>query len=135
MNYNKVIIGGRLTAAPELKTTQSGKGVTSFTVAVNRNTKDKKADFFNCTAWEQTAKFIADYFGKGSAIMVEGQLENREWQDKNGSKRISTDIRVERAFFTESKSASQTAENGSRGAEATPSDNYEDVTESDDLPF
>ena len=78
-NFNKVIIGGRLTADPELKTTPSGISVTSFTIAVNRrfggrNGEDSVADFISVTAWRQTAEFITRYFRKASSICVTAQL-------------------------------------------------------------
>ena len=72
LNFNKIILGGRLTAAPELKQTQSGIPVCSFSIAVNRRAKageEQKADFFNVTAWRQTAEFVSKYFSKGSSIL------------------------------------------------------------------
>jgi single-strand DNA-binding protein len=105
-NFNKVIIGGRLTADPTLKTTQNGTSVTSFSVAVNRRGKsgeDSQADFFNCTAWRGTAEFIANYFKKASSICIVGTLQNRSWKDNDGNKRYVTEIVVDEATFVDSK--------------------------------
>ena len=113
-NFNKVILGGRLTADPELKTTPSGISVTSFTVAVNRNYRSKsgeepQADFLNVTAWRQTAEFITRYFRKASSICVVGSIQTRSWTDQNGQKRFATDIVADEAFFVDAKSESPLA--------------------------
>ena len=101
---NRVILMGRLTAIPELKTTQSGNSVTSFSVAVDRNYvkqgEERKADFINCVAWRNTAEFICRYFGKGSMIAVEGQLQTRTYQAKDGSNRYVTEVMVDNVSFT-----------------------------------
>lgn len=91
-NFNKVILGGRLTADPELKTTPSGIMVTTFNIAVNRRGgKDKtEADFFTITAWRKTAEFITKFFRKGSSICVCGVLENRSWTSRASSSTNST---------------------------------------------
>lgn len=108
-NLNKVIIGGRLTDTPVLKTTPSGISVTSFTVAVNRrfggkNGEEAQADFFNVTAWRQTAEFITRYFRKASSICVVGSLQTRTWMDQNGQKRFATEIVADEAYFVDAKS-------------------------------
>ena len=104
-NFNKVIIGGRLTGDPELKTTPNGVSVTSFTVAVNRKGKDgeQAADFINVTAWINTAEFITRYFKKASSICVVGSLQTRKWKDKDGNNRSSTDVVAEEAYFVDAK--------------------------------
>lgn len=109
-NLNKVIIGGRLTSDVELKTTQGGISVCSFSVAVNRRVgKDKPAevDFINCTAWRATAEFIHRFFGKGSSICVVGSIQTRSWDDQNGQKRYATEVVVDEAMFVDSKSEAQ----------------------------
>lgn len=113
-NFNKVILGGRLTADPELKTTPSGISVTSFTVAVNRRYGGKageeaQADFFNVTAWRQTAEFITRYFRKASSICVVGTLQTRSWTDQQGQKRFATEIVADEAYFVDAKSESPIA--------------------------
>ena len=111
-NFNKVIIGGRVCADVELKTTPSGVSVASFTVAVNRKGKsgeEVKADFINCTAWRGTAEFISKYFSKGSSICLVGSLQTRSWTDNDGNKRYATDVVVEEANFVDSKSDGSSA--------------------------
>ncbi len=120
-NFNKVIIGGRLTADPELKTTSTGVSVTSFSVAVNRsyrakNAEDTQADFFNVTAWRQTAEFVTRYFHKASSICLVGTLQNRSWIDNNNVKQYRTEIIADEVFFVDSKN-----ENPGAGQQSAPS--------------
>ena len=159
-NFNKVILGGRLTADPELKTTPSGIPVTSFTVAVNRSYRGKgenepQADFFNVTAWRQTAEFITRYFRKASSICITGSLQTRSWTDQNGQKRFVTEIVAEEAYFVDAKNESpmavqQAAGNsgstyvpegyGSFGAQGGAYQNqtapkFEEISDDEELPF
>ena len=134
-NFNKVIIGGRLTAEPELKTTRSGISVVSFSVAVNRKTKpgeEQKTDFFNITAWRQTAEFVSRYFHKGSSICIVGTLQNSSWTDQKGEKHYRTDIVADEVMFVDSKSDNQAAFTPVPGA-IVP--NFEEVPADGDLPF
>lgn len=106
-NFNKAILGGRLTADPELKTTPTGIPVTTFTIAVNRrfggkNGKESQADFFNVTAWRQTAEFVCKFFRKASSICVVGSLQTRTWE-KDGVKRYATEIVADEAYFVDAK--------------------------------
>jgi single-strand DNA-binding protein len=129
-NFNKVIIGGRLTADVELKQTTSGLSVCAFSVAVNRKGKDAQTDFIDVVAWRQTAEFICKYFRKGSSICVVGSLQKREWTDKNGNKRYATEVIAEEASFVDSKNDSASSE--------TPNivePHFETLGENDDLPF
>jgi single-strand DNA-binding protein len=106
-NFNKVILGGRLTADPELKTTPSGVSVTSFSIAVNkppRNGEQQDPFFINCTAWRQTAEFITRYFRRASSICVVGSLSENRWTDKNGIARKENFVLVDEAFFVDAKS-------------------------------
>lgn len=99
---NKVILMGRLTKDTELKMTPSGVEVVSFTVAVDRKHApqgEKKADFINCVAWRNAAKFIHTHFNKGKMINVCGNLQTREWEDSNGQRRYATEVIVEEANF------------------------------------
>ena len=105
---NHITIMGRLTRDPELRRTGSGTAVASFRVAVDRDYAPKdggerKADFIDCVAWSQTGEFISKYFAKGRMIVVDGRLEIRDWTDKDGNKRTSAEIRVENAYFGDSK--------------------------------
>lgn len=104
MALNKAIILGRITHDLEVRQTPSGTAVLQFTVAVDRNySKDggeKQTDFINCVAWRQTAEFIGRYFGKGRMIAVDGRLQTRTYEDKNGTKHYITELIVENANFT-----------------------------------
>ena len=109
MAFNKVILMGRLTADPELKQTQSGTAVTSFNLAVDRKynkDEEKKCDFISVVAWRQTAEFICKYFGKGSAILICGELQSRSWE-QNGQKRYATEVVASEVSFCETKKASE----------------------------
>ncbi len=101
---NRVILMGRLVAAPELKTTASGVSVTSFRIAVDRNYvksgEERKADFIDIVCWRQTAEFVCRYFGKGSLIAVEGQLQSRTYQAKDGSNRYVVEVVADNVSFT-----------------------------------
>lgn len=109
--YNKVIMLGRITQDLELKTTPSGVSVLTFSIAVDRRfqTKgeEKKSDFFNCVAWRNEADFISRFWSKGKAILIEGELQNRSYTDKNGVTRYITEIIVDRASFTGEKKDSE----------------------------
>ena len=139
-NFNKVIIGGRLTSDPELKTTPSGISVTSFSVAVNRRGKSDQTDFFNVTAWRGTAEFISQYFRKGSSICIVGELQNRSWTDNNGNKRYATDVVATEANFVDSKSESaapQTADDNAYVPDYTGANapQFEELKDDEELPF
>ena len=101
---NKVILMGRITADLELKKTASGISVTSFSIAVDRTYvkqgEERKTDFINCVAWNKQAEFICKYFGKGSLIVVEGELQTRQYQAKDGSNRHITEIVISNVYFT-----------------------------------
>lgn len=145
LNFNKIILGGRLTSAPELKQTQSGVPVCSFSIAVNRRAKageERVADFFNVTAWRATAELVSKYFTKGSSILVVGTIQNRSWTDQNGQKRFATDVIADEVSFVDSRSENTAAQADQAGAyvpaaytapAAAPS--FEDVGKDEDLPF
>lgn len=105
---NHITVMGRLTKDPELRYTQSGTAVCSFTVAVDRDyqSKDsgeKQTDFIDCVAWRTTGEFVSKYFSKGRMTVVDGSLQSRKWQDKNGNNRVSWEINVNSAYFGDSK--------------------------------
>ena len=149
LNFNKIILGGRLTAAPELKQTQSGIPVCSFSIAVNRRAKageEQKADFFNVTTWRQTAEFVHKYFNKGSSILVVGTLQNRAWTDQNGQKHYATDIVADEVTFVDSRSESDAhaADNTAAGSYVpaaytaqvpAQAPSFEEIQRDEDLPF
>ena len=95
---------GRLTTAPELKTTPTGVSVTSFSIAVDRNFvrqgEQRQADFINCIAWRQTAEFVSRYFVKGQLVAVNGSIQTGSYTDNNGNKRYTTDVVVDSVNFT-----------------------------------
>ena len=108
---NKIFIMGRLTRDPELRRTQSGTPVASFTLAVDRDIKNKQTgeretDFIDCVAWRNTGEFISKYFTKGRVAVVEGRLQMRDWTDKDGNKRRSAEVVADNVYFGDSKSAS-----------------------------
>ena len=128
---NSVSLVGRLTRDPELRQTQSGISVASFTVAVDRrytnNDGQREADFIACVAWRQTAEFIAKYFTKGQRIGLTGSIQTRQYTAQDGSKRTVCEVVADNVEFVERKAdAAQGAPQGLQ--EATPEDNQ-------DLPF
>lgn len=149
LNLNKVVLAGRLTADPELKQTQSGISVTSFTLAVNRkyakDQEQQQTDFINIVAWRQTAEFISRYFKKGSALCITGAIQTRSWQDQQGQKRYATEVIADEAMFVDSKSDNQPAANGSYipgttgyvpdAYAPTAAPKFEEINPDDDLPF
>lgn len=148
LNFNQAILAGRLTADPELKTTQSGISVTQFTVAVSRpKRKDDNtdtSDFISCVAWKERAELVTKYFHKGSAIMVIGQIQTRTWTDNNNQKRYATEVLVDNIRFVDSKAdAAQKSPTANENAgapsyipDAYKAPNFEEVTADDgDLPF
>ena len=101
---NRVVLMGRLVSDPELKTTGSGLSVTSFRIAVDRSYvkagEERKADFIDIVCWRNQAEFVCRYFGKGSMIAVEGQLQTRTYQAKDGTNRYVTEVVAENVSFT-----------------------------------
>ena len=139
MALNKVILSGRLTATPELKTTTSGSAVTTFRIAVQRNYKstngDYEADFITCQAWRSTAEFICRNFQKGTAISVVGGIQTRNYEDKDGNKRTAVEVIVNEAYFVESKNNNGSQQNTPTISVVGGNDvEFEEVTD-DELPF
>ena len=105
---NKIFIMGRLTRDPELRRTQTGTPVASFTLAVDRDFKDKSTgeratDFIDVVAWRQTGEFVSRFFTKGRMAVVEGRLQIREWTDKDGNKRRSAEVQADNVYFGDSR--------------------------------
>jgi len=145
--FNKAILIGRLTADPELKQTTSGISVCSFSIAVDRRfsgrDSERKTDFINITSWRQQAEFVCRYFHKGDAIGIEGSIQTRNYEDKNGNKRTATEVVTDNVFFTGSKSSggnsapaytAPAAGTGMTYASGSVSD-FEEVESDNDLPF
>ena len=136
---NKVILKGRLVRDPELKYTTSGKGVASFTIAVNRrhssknNNQGPTADFIPCVAWEKLAEIVANNLIKGSEVLIEGRMQVRNYDDQNGIKRYVTEVIINEMEFCGSKPA-----NGGGGAPAggnNPGGFSGSLVPDDDIPF
>ena len=108
---NKIILMGRLTRDPELRKTGNGTAVTSFTLAVDRDYKpqdgERETDFIDVVAWRGTAEFVSKYFTKGRMAVVEGRLQVRDWKDKDGAKRRSTEVIADSVYFGDSKKVSE----------------------------
>lgn len=108
---NKVFLMGRLTRDPDLRKTGSGTAVASFSLAVDRDFKDqsgeRETDFIDVVAWRGTAEFVSKYFSKGRMAVVEGRLQVRDWTDKDGSKRRSTEVIADNVYFGDSKKVSE----------------------------
>lgn len=104
---NHICVMGRLTRDPELRTTQSGVSVTSFTLAVDRdyaaNGAERETDFIDCVAWRSTAEFVAKYFVKGQMAVASGRLVSRKWQDRNGNNRTNWEVLADNVYFGEPK--------------------------------
>jgi single-strand DNA-binding protein len=103
---NKIILMGRLTREPELRTTQSGVSVSTFTLAVERDFQrgeERQTDFIDIVAWRGTAEFVHKYFRKGQLVAVTGRLQSRKWEDKEGNKRVSFEVVAEEVHFAERK--------------------------------
>ncbi|MBO4355950.1 MAG: single-stranded DNA-binding protein [Clostridia bacterium] len=151
LNLNKVILAGRLTADPELRTTPQGTQVVRFTVAITRRRAaqgaEPQADFINCVAWRQQAEFVSKFFKKGSSICVIGSIMTGSYTAQDGSKRYTTEVQADEINFVESKSESENRSTGAGNyvpdSYGTPSfsngngsaPRFEDVQNDDDLPF
>ncbi len=136
--FNLVVLTGRLTADPELKTTTNGIPVTTFSIAVNRNYRageEQQTDFINIVAWRQRAEFITKYFKKGSLIGIEGSIQTRRYQDKNGNNRTIFEVVVNNAQFVESKRDGAATNEPASYSNADASDFAEIGDMDDDLPF
>lgn len=144
---NKVILMGRFTKDPELRSTPQSVSVCNFRLAVTRNYKNGgsyESDFIDCVAWRNTAEFVSKYFKKGNLVCVEGSLQSRNWE-QDGQKRTAVEVMVDNTYFVESKKDS--AEGGSYipsapapsvsapSAGAFASNDFSAIDDADDLPF
>jgi single-strand DNA-binding protein len=135
---NHITIMGRITHELELKTTNSGIPVVSFSLAVDRDFADKESgergvDFIDVTAWRHTAEFVSRYFTKGRMAVVSGRLQTRNWTDKDGNKRKSVEIVADNVYFGDSKR--NDSEPSSTAAPAAPSDFAPIEGDDEGLPF
>ena len=144
--FNLVVLTGRLTSDPELKTTPNGVSVCSFAIAVERRHKqgeERQADFIDIVAWRQTAEFVSKYFSKGSMIGIEGSIQTRKYTDKNGNNRTAFEVVANNVHFVESKRSQSGGEGNSL---PTPENDplpefaeklsvFEELSGDGDLPF
>ncbi|MCI8653535.1 MAG: single-stranded DNA-binding protein [Angelakisella sp.] len=148
--FNKAILIGRLTADPELKQTTSGIYLVNFQIAVDRRFKgqdgERKADFITIVCWRQQAEFVSKYFHKGDAIGIEGTIQTRNYEDRQGNKRTAVEVVADNVFFVGGKS-SGSAGPAMQAVPATPApaapvayssgaaSDFEEVETDNDLPF
>lgn len=124
---NNITLMGRLTRAPELRLTQTGKSVASFTIAVDRDYDRQKTDFINCVAWGSTAEFMDRYFTKGQLLALSGRLQMREWTDKQGNTRTSAEVVADHVYFCASNKSAR---------DVTPESSFSDAGDDDgEIPF
>lgn len=140
MGLNHITLMGRLTADPEVRSTQTGVSVTSFTVAVDDDYKgangDKVTNFIDCVAWRQTADFIGKYFGKGRLIAVEGSLITRSYEDSDGKRRKVSEVRVDRVYFAGDKKDTQSPAADQKAPDPVNDfDDYEEILSDNGVPF
>ena len=143
---NNITLMGRLTADPELKTTTTGRSVTSFSIAVDRgyarNGEERQTDFINIVAWQQQAEFVCRYFKKGSMIALTGSLQSRSYEDKNGNRRTVYEVVANSFSFCGSKAETgATGGSMSTNAVAAPAyqtanaSDFEEIPDDEELPF
>ena len=142
---NKVILMGRLTRDVEMRQTPNGVSLARFSIAVTRRFKNSNgeydADFINCIAWRQTGEFIARYFQKGSMIAVVGSIQSRSWDGNDGKKQYATEVIVDEAYFTGSKSENSTGSNtdlsdsGLDDLNSQYGEDFATIGDEEDLPF
>ena len=123
---NKCFLLGRMTKDPEIRRTNGGTAVASFTLAVDR---EKETDFIEVVAWRNTAEFVSKYFSKGRMAIVEGRLQIREWTDKSGNKRRTAEVVADNVYFGDSKKENKEA------PEYKQADFAEISEEDGELPF
>lgn len=137
MSLNKIIIMGRLTKDPELRHTPSGVAVASFTIACDRDFKDKSTgekntDFIDVVAWRSTGEFVSKHFTKGRMAVAEGRLQMREWTDKEGNKRRSAEVVADNVYFGDSKKDGDAA----AAKNQNPAhEQFEELSDDSELPF
>lgn len=139
---NRVILMGRLTHSPEIKSTQNGNAVLSFCLAVERgyakNGEERQTDFIDCVAWRQTAEFINKYFRKGALIAIEGSLQTRSYEDKNGNKRKAVEVVADSVSFTGERAQDVPSDKPELSKDPLPPEleaDFEEVLSDDGVPF
>ena len=137
---NSVCLMGRLTADPELKSTQSGVSVCNFRIAVDRTytpkDQEKQTDFINIVTWRSTAEFVSRYFRKGQLVAVQGSIQTSQYTDRDGNKRTAFDVVADNVFFAEKKAESGETKQGA-GYDHSPDiqGDFEEIISPDELPL
>ena len=130
---NRIIVMGRMTRDPELRRTNSGTAVASFSLAVDRDFKslsgEKETDFIDVVVWRNTAEFVSKYFSKGRMAVVEGRLQLRDWTDKDGNKRRTAEIVADSVYFGDSE------RDGGDTAQSDPQGGFSEIEDDGHLPF
>lgn len=135
---NYIVLQGRFCKDPELRRTQSGTAVSSFTLAVSRDFSDKdKTDFIDIVAWKSTAEFVSKYFSKGRTAVVSGRLQMRDWTDREGNKRRSAEVIAESVYFGDGKreTLASNTDNSDTSDTSYGYSDFEEINNEDDLPF
>ncbi len=151
---NRVVLQGRLAADPELRQTPNGVSVASFRIGVSRNYNREQTDWINIVAWRQTAEFVKKYFFKGNLILLEGSIQTRTYQDRDGNNRSAVEVVADQVYFAESKGSSSAGRSAAQAPSNFPTpeqfsepakgqgfsigniSDYEEIdTDDDDLPF
>lgn len=140
MALNVVALMGRLARDPEMRKTPQGVSVATFTVAVDRSFvkqgEDRQADFIDIVCWRNTADFVCKYFQKGSMIALNGSIQTRTYQDKNGNNRKAFEIVADNVHFAGAKTPSEKVQTGSEyDLDMSPGDDFEVISDDEDLPF
>ena len=128
---NKAILMGRLVRDPELRRTQNGTAVASFTLAIDRpqdKNGNRQTDFIDCVAWTHTAEFVCKWFTKGMLAVVCGQIQSRNWEDKHGNKRTSIEVKVDELQFGETKKSRE-------GSANVNADDFDELDDDSEVPF
>ena len=140
---NKIFIMGRLTRDPELRRTQNGTAVAGFALAVDRDFKNadgtKETDFIEVVAWRSSAEFVSKYFTKGRMAIVEGRLQLRDWQDKDGNKRRSAEVVADNVYFGDSKKEGDSSggyKAAGKAVDVEPGEGeFAEIEDEEDWPF
>lgn len=142
-SINQVILMGRLTRDPEVRTTSTGKTVTSFSLAVDRATQDDQADFFDVTAWEKLGELVSQYLSKGRRCLVQGRLRQDSWDDKEtGKKRTRVEVVATDVTFLDGPNDGQNSgastsrpQASSKSNDVTPEDIDDKPIDLSEIPF
>lgn len=135
MSLNKCFLHGRMTAVPEMRKTQSGKSVCTFTLAVDRDSAQQATDFINCVAWERRAEFVNNYFTKGQEALVVGSLNSRQYKDKEGNNRTAWEVIVDKVDFCGPKNAARDRSGEERRPDVSTTTFEELNDDPGELPF